>query len=175
MHLPPPARVTLTSGAPFEADWASWRPRDRAVLTFVRAGGQLLLITKKRGLGAGKVNAPGGRIEPGETALQAATRETEEEVCVTPHDLAEVGTLAFAFADGYGLHCTVFLAAGCSGTPAETPEAAPFWCAERAIPYGEMWMDDRIWLPLLLAGRRFDAWFVFEDDLMLWHQLRCEG
>ena len=165
--------MTLTSGTPLHIDWASWQPRERAVLTFVRDAGRLLLITKKRGLGAGKVNAPGGRIEPGETALEAAVRETEEEVGVTPLGLLEAGTLAFAFGDGYSLHCTVFAAAACRGTPVETDEAAPFWCPETDVPYGRMWMDDRLWFPLFLAGRRFDAWFVFEGDLALWHQLRA--
>src|SRR5690606_39061541 len=58
----------------------AWTPRDRATLLFVRRGHQILLIRKKRGLGAGKINAPGGRIEPGETPEQAARRELLEEV-----------------------------------------------------------------------------------------------
>ncbi len=61
-------------------DWEKWAPKDRAVLTFIRCEGRLLLIVKKRGLGQGKVNAPGGRLEPGETPEQAAVRETREEV-----------------------------------------------------------------------------------------------
>ena len=36
------------------------------------------------GLGAGKINAPGGKLEAGETALAAAIRETQEEIGVTP-------------------------------------------------------------------------------------------
>lgn len=46
-------------------DWTGWVPRERAVLVFLRDGDQLLLIHKKRGLGTGKVNAPGGRVETG--------------------------------------------------------------------------------------------------------------
>jgi 8-oxo-dGTP diphosphatase len=53
-------------------DWSTWTPRDRAVLLFVIRGGQALLIRKKRGLGAGKINAPGGRIEAGESPEEAA-------------------------------------------------------------------------------------------------------
>ena len=48
-------------------DWSAWSPVDRATLIFVRQDDQVLLIRKKRGLGAGKINAPGGRIEAGET------------------------------------------------------------------------------------------------------------
>ena len=50
------------------------------MILFVLDGDQILLIDKKRGLGHGKVNGPGGRLEPGESAYQAAVRETREEV-----------------------------------------------------------------------------------------------
>lgn len=38
-----------------------------ATLMFVidEARGEVLLIRKKRGLGAGKINGPGGKIDPG--------------------------------------------------------------------------------------------------------------
>ncbi|MEO1370466.1 MAG: NUDIX domain-containing protein, partial [Acidobacteriota bacterium] len=58
-----------------EIDWRRWRPTDRATLVFVIDGGRILLIRKKRGLGAGKVNGPGGRLEAGETPVQCAVRE----------------------------------------------------------------------------------------------------
>src|SRR5712672_1669473 len=41
-------------------DWTNWTPRERANLCFILKDGHLLLIRKKRGLGAGKINAPGG-------------------------------------------------------------------------------------------------------------------
>jgi 8-oxo-dGTP diphosphatase len=166
-----PVTVTTPSGAPYAIDWPAWQPADVAVLTFIRYGGQLLLILKKRGLGQGKFNAPGGRLEAGETPEQAAVRETQEEVGLTPLGLRPAGRLDFAFTDGYSLRCHVFTADGFTGTLAETDEAAPFWCDEAAIPYGQMWSDDRLWLPLMLQGRPFAAQFIFDADLMLWHVL----
>ena len=128
---PAPAAVTLhtAAGLRFAMDWSTWQPRDRAVLCFVRCDGRLLLIHKKRGLGAGRYNGPGGRIEPGETPVAAAVRETQEELRVTPTGLREAGRLRFAFVDGYGIDCHVFTASGLAGEPAETDEAVPFWCA----------------------------------------------
>ena len=167
----PPLVLKTSTGADFAIEWPAWSPVDTAVLTFIRAGGKLLLIHKKRGLGRGKVNAPGGRLEAGETPEQAAVRETQEEVGLTPLGLRPAGQLNFAFTDGYSLRCHVFLASGCEGTPTETDEAVPFWCDEREVPYGAMWSDDRLWVPLLLDGRPFLAHFVFEGDLMLWHRL----
>jgi 8-oxo-dGTP pyrophosphatase MutT (NUDIX family) len=85
------SRVQTIAGSPFRVNWAAWQARDRAVLCFVRREGRLLLIRKKRGLGAGKFNGPGGRIEPGETPEAAAVRETQEELGVTPTALAKAG------------------------------------------------------------------------------------
>lgn len=148
-------------------DWDTWEPTERAVLCFVFDGDRVLLIHKKTGLGKGKVNAPGGRIEIGETPLQAAVRETQEEVGLTPWELTEVGCLFFEFLDGYKLHGTVFFARSFEGIPAKTREADPFWCCTDSLPYEQMWEDDRHWLPHALAGKRIDGYFVFDDDRML--------
>ena len=155
---------SATYSLPFPPDWT---PRERANLCFIVKDGRVMLIRKKRGLGAGKINAPGGKLEPGETALAGAIRETEEEIGVTPLRLEDHGVLHFQFTDGYSLHCAVFVARDFSGEPIETPEAIPLWYPVDAIPYGEMWEDDRHWLPQVMAGESFDAWFVFEGERML--------
>ncbi len=127
----------------------------------------MLLIRKKRGLGAGKINGPGGKLDPGETPLIAAVREVQEEIGVTPTGLEERGVLHFQFADGYSLHCVVFVATDYEGEPIETAEATPIWFAIEDIPFEEMWEDDRFWLREALEGRCFDAWFVFDGERML--------
>jgi 8-oxo-dGTP diphosphatase len=141
----------------------------RASLCFVLKEGRILMIRKKRGLGAGKINGPGGRLEPGETAIQAAIRETEEELGVTPLDPSPRGELHFQFTDGekLALHCTVFMAEGCLGDPVETDEAIPHWMEPEAIPYQEMWEDDIHWLPGMLAGKSFKGYFHFDGEKML--------
>ena len=150
-----------------EIDWAIWQPTERATLCFVIRAGQILLIHKKRGLGAGKINGPGGRLEPGETAEQAAIRETQEEVGVTPTGLEQIGELRFQFLDGYKLHVAVFTASGCTGKLIETDEATPMWVNPGQIPYHEMWQDDKHWLPLLLARKRFCGCFIFAGEKLL--------
>jgi 8-oxo-dGTP diphosphatase len=150
-----------------KGDWSDWIPADRATLIFVIRNGEILLIRKKRGLGAGKINGPGGRIEPGESALECAIREAEEELRVTPTGVRQRGELSFQFVDGYGIHVVVFSAEGCERVACETEEATPIWTALGQIPYDEMWEDDRIWLPLLIAGESFSGRFVFDGDIML--------
>ncbi len=150
-----------------EIDWETWSPRDRATLLFVVRDGEILLIRKKRGLGAGKINGPGGRLEAGESPLDAAIREVEEEVGITPTGIRRCGELSFQFVDGYGIHVYVFRASGCRGKVAESDEALPLWTPIDEIPYHEMWVDDAIWLPWLLDGKRFSGRFIFDGDAML--------
>ncbi len=157
-----------------QIDWRRWTPVDRATLLFVIRDGRMLLIRKKRGLGAGKINAPGGRLEPEETPLQAAIREVSEEVRVEPTDIEPSGELRFQFVDGYSIHVHVFRAAGHEGEPEETDEAIPLWVSLAEIPYDQMWEDDRIWLPWLLERRRFSGRFIFDGDRMLDHLLRAQ-
>ncbi len=150
-----------------DVDWSCWEPVDRATLLFVMRAGEILLIRKKRGLGAGKVNGPGGRIEPAETPVEAAVREVREELCVDAVEPREHGELRFQFVDGYSIHVTVFSSPGCVGHARETAEAVPLWTKLDRIPYHEMWADDVLWLPLLLQGKRFSGRFVFDGDRML--------
>ena len=46
-----------------DVDWGTWSPVDFATLLFVIKDDKALLIHKKRGLGIGKINAPGGKLE----------------------------------------------------------------------------------------------------------------
>lgn len=151
--------------------WLQWVPGERATLCFVIRDGKILLIRKKRGLGAGKINGPGGRIEPGESSLAAAIRETEEELVVTPTGVESRGVLHFQFTDGYSLQCEVFVASGCTGTPTETDEAVPLWTSIDAIPFHEMWADDAHWLPGVIRGGLFRGYFRFDGETMLSHHV----
>lgn len=154
-----------------EIDWNQWKAKDPATLVFVVKDDEMLLIRKKRGLGAGKINAPGGRLEPGEAPLECAVRETQEELCITPLGLRYAGENLFQFVDGYSIHVHIFLANDYEGEPTETDEAIPLWAPIDSIPYSEMWEDDRLWVPLVLNGTRFSGRYIFDDDKMLDYEL----
>lgn len=148
-------------------NWETWQPTEQANLCFVMRDGEILLIRKKRGLGAGKINGPGGRLEPDETPVASAIREVQEELGVTPVEPEQIGELHFQFLDGYKLHVFVFAARGCIGEPVETGEALPIWTRLEVIPYHDMWQDDPHWLPLLISRKQFRGFFVFEGDKLL--------
>ena len=142
---------------------------------FIREGDDILLIRKLRGIGAGKVNAPGGKIDPGESPLEAAVRETQEELHVTPVDPRKMGELSFAMSDIPDIFVHVFLATGCEGEPKETEEAVPMWTHYNRIPYELMWEDDQHWLPRMLGGEKFRGRFYFEGERIEWMKLDWDG
>ena len=88
-------------------------------------------------------------------------------VAVTPTGVKKAGELLFQFTNGHSIHGYVFTATGLKGKPKETYEATPMWISEKNIPYHKMWADDRIWLPLMLAGKKFTGRFLFDGDMML--------
>ena len=154
-----------------DIDWEQWKPAERAVLLFVIREAEVLLIHKKRGLGAGYMNGPGGRIDPGETPLEAAIRETREETHITPITPEACGELFFQFTSGFSIHVDVFRTQEHEGTATETDEAIPHWIEFDAIPFSNMWEDDAYWLPLLLVGQNFKGHFIFDEKTMLDHRV----
>ncbi len=153
-------------------DWSRWTGEMPATIVFIIRGDEILLIEKKRGLGAGKINGPGGKIDPGETPLQAAIRETQEELMITPHSPRKLGELWFSMSDCPDILCHIFRADDFTGEPTETDEAVPVWTRIADIPYDRMWEDDRHWLPHVIAETTFVGRFVFKGERMQWKDLQ---
>ncbi|MDD3057543.1 MAG: 8-oxo-dGTP diphosphatase [Sphaerochaeta sp.] len=157
-----------------EIDWELWEPSDICVITYLFHEGKVLLIDKKTGLGKGLVNAPGGHIEETETALEAAKREFTEETHLSVDNLRLVGKLNFQFRDGLAERGYVYFADTYEGEMQETDEARPFWCPVSEIPYDRMWADDLHWLPLAMEGKRFEGFFIFDDQVMVDKRITLE-
>lgn len=149
-------------------DWLAWEPVIRATLMFIVQDGKVLLIDKLTGIGKGKINGPGGKIDPGETAEQAVIRECQEELHITPLDPVKMGELCFSMTDIPDIHCHVFMATEFTGEPKPTREANPLWKKTSEIPYERMWEDDQYWLPEMLAGQKFFGQFDFEVETIKW-------
>jgi 8-oxo-dGTP diphosphatase len=170
-----PHTVIDASSMVKDINWKQWKPKEDAVLCFIVSAGKIMLIHKKTGLGKGKINGPGGRIEPNESPKNAAIRETEEEIGLTPLHPELVAELSFIFTDGYSLHGYVFMTSDYTGTPIETREAKPFWQNLDAIPYDKMWADDRLWLPKTLGGKMIRGKFIFDGDTIVSHEIEETG
>ncbi|ELY66052.1 8-oxo-dGTP diphosphatase [Natronococcus jeotgali] len=124
---------------------------------------EVLLIEKRRGLGEGWYNGPGGKLEAGETPRECAVRETREEVGleIDPADLEKAAELDFRLDGERHTLCHVFRTRTFAGEPRPSPEARPEWVAVEAVPYDRMWEDDRLWLPAVLAGETVAGEFRF--------------
>jgi 8-oxo-dGTP diphosphatase len=154
-----------------DIDWENWQASDPATLVFVIRDGRILLIDKKTGLGKGKVNGPGGKVEKGESPEACAVRECQEELGITVSRLQYCGQHKFQFVDGYSIHVWVYKTDEFKGVPTETIEARPLWVDLDKIPYESMWEDDEIWLPMMLRGERFSGRWIFDGDRMLDYEL----
>ena len=154
-------------------DWESWEPAEKAVIVYIidRKRNNLLLIHKKTGLGKGMINAPGGRIEKGESPEASAIRERQEEVSLKPLNLEKRVELHFQFTSGYSIYGDVFFSEAWEGEMAESDEAKPFWCDLDKIPWEQMWEDDKLWLPQAMEGKKLRGFFIFDDEKMLWEKL----
>jgi len=107
--------------------------------------------------------------------LDAAIRECQEEIGVTPLKPRLVGRLQFYMADDPDfLHdAHVFVTEQwAGGEPSESEEMRPQWFALNDIPYGEMWPDDYLWLPYLLDNKLFAGSVTIDNSRVASHTLQ---
>ncbi len=136
-------------------------------LCLLRRNEEILLAMKKRGFGEGKYNGVGGKIEGTETPEATMLRETKEEIGVTPIQYEKVGVVSFDefYKDEkVNLIFHLYMVTEWEGTPAESEEMQPKWFSIDSIPYNQMFPDDKYWLPLILEGKKIDAYFDFDEE-----------
>jgi 8-oxo-dGTP pyrophosphatase MutT (NUDIX family) len=143
---------------------------------------RVLLGKKLRGFGEGFWNGFGGKVDPeDESVAAAAARELHEEAGIAAPDLHRRGILTFIWDDqpdqpAWEVH--VFGATQLDGTPVQSDEMSPGWHDARldretqtvhGLPFDQMWADDPLWYPLMLAGDRplFMGTFHFRDTTVL--------
>lgn len=140
----------------------------KTTLVFLRRDDQVLLAMKKRRFGEGKWNGAGGKVDEGETVPEAAIRECQEEVDVTPTVYDHVAILRFRQHEQthptMNNDCYVYLVTEWQGKPAETEEMAPQWFDIDKLPFDRMWPDDPHWLPRVLAGEKLEADILFDES-----------
>lgn len=131
------------------------------------AGGrEVLLGLKRRGFGTGRIVGIGGHVEPGESDLDTAVRETFEEtgLHVIPAQLYDAGRVDFRFPGNSEsdmtvalYHCTTW-----TGEIVASDELDPQWHPVADLPTSRMWDDSRIWLPHVLRRERIAAEITYD-------------
>lgn len=132
-------------------------------LCFVLKESQILLGQKKRGFGVGMWNGFGGKLERGESIEEATEREVFEEAEIFVFDLEKVGVVqetSPAWDEPLEIH--IFTSKEILGSPQETEEMKPKWFSLQNLPYKEMWDGDKLWIPRILLGQRFQLSIVLD-------------
>ena len=144
----------------------------QAVIVHIIENGKILLHYKKRGHGMGYWNGVGGKLEEGESPEDCAIRESFEEMNAKVKNLNMLGALKFYDVSEEDWYVYVFRAE-IDGEPQESEESKPKWFPLDSIPYGEMWEDDRYWLPLVIENLHFKGEFWFSGTRMLRFKLEA--
>lgn len=131
-------------------------------------GKRILMGRKLRGFGKGKITGFGGKLEPGETPLQAMRREFHEEssFLLPEEDFEDVGTINFEFPyhESWDFVCHIFRVDSVTETPPISDELDPQWVQLDNLPKSEMWADNDFWLVLAAKGEHFKARFTYAAD-----------
>jgi len=142
----------------------------QATLCYLMKDNTILLAMKKKGFGTGKWNGVGGKLDHNKgdkDIIDTVIRETEEEIGVRIKNPEKVAVLSFYFPyisnKNWDQDVHVFLVKDWEGEPTESLEMLPKWFKTEEIPFEQMWDDDKLWLPHILEGKKFNAKITFEE------------
>lgn len=141
---------------------------DKQTLCHIIKGDRLLLKKASRGIGKGKWNATGGKLEyEDEPPEQCVEREVLEETGLKVKNLFKHGVMRFYTEGKEKPNFTVHLYSTSDFDGEVTVregEDEVYWFDIDKIPIKEMWDDDNYWLDLMLKKKRFDADFYYSKN-----------
>ncbi len=138
-----------------------------ATLCFLTTEEEVVLAEMQSGPFKGHINGYGGKIEQGESILQAMTREMEEEcgVSIRPEDIERAAVIDFYnFRENAWQRVRVYtsIARVWNGVPrAGDGMGLPEQFPHSALPFSRMLPSDRLWLPRILRGELLEG--------QIWH------
>jgi 8-oxo-dGTP diphosphatase len=143
-----------------------------AVLIYARdERGRVLMIHRNGRPGdfhSGKWNGLGGKLEPGESPLEAAVRELREESGLTPRaaEFRALGTLTFPdFKPKKSEDWVVFVftVQVADGPLAACEEGELHWVEAAQVPTLNLWEGDRHFIGQVLAAKPFLGTIWYQD------------
>jgi 8-oxo-dGTP pyrophosphatase MutT (NUDIX family) len=156
----------------FISTFENWRADKVVSVCFIEAEGKWLFVRPKvrRGIDKSLMKADdlafwepvGGKINPGESPIQAMRREIKEELNTSLESLEQVGVELANFSDKFRLTMNIFRGSGLVWPPSESKEVEIKWFD--APVRGQMWDSDFDYFDLLKAGQSFRQYSYYNLD-----------
>lgn len=148
-----------------------------ATLCYVRRGDTTLMIhriKKDNDIHQGKWNGLGGKMEPGESPEECATREVQEESGLIALKLIFKGILSFpSFSAEEDWYAFVYVVDEFEGQLIDSPEGNLRWVDNNRILELNLWEGDLFFLPLLEKPGIFSGKFVYKDGRLSDYKMVC--
>lgn len=121
---------------------------------------EILLIERKNKLkGSGRISGATAFCKEDENTLDACLRAAEEETGLKISNPVHMGYLNMALSVG-NLRGHVYLATQYEGEIKETENNKPYWQKTKGMPFKQMSVDYKVWLPHLVKGTHFDYYII---------------
>ncbi|KAG9006911.1 hypothetical protein FRB90_009659 [Tulasnella sp. 427] len=129
--------------------------------------GKILLAFRVNGFGRNKYNPFSGPIQPGSNPVKAANRDLQAQCGLQAVDISKLGKLIVVLeGNSIALDIDVFRATSWRGEAVDTVEVRPRWFSSAtalssgspklsAVPWDQMFEDNKFWIPLLTEGKFF--------------------
>ncbi|MBN3490138.1 8-oxo-dGTP diphosphatase [Acholeplasma equirhinis] len=138
----------------------------KTVLIYIENENKYLLILKqKKDMNQNKYSGVGGKIEPGETAYEAAVRETKEETGLTIKPIFK-GIVHF-HQGAYEEHMTLFKAYEFEGKLQASDEGDLFWIDKNELKKLPMWEGDYYFIEKLENEDIFEMHLYYEGEKLI--------
>lgn len=140
-----------------------------AIVSYAVLNDKVLLGVRKKSstdLGVNIVAGIGGKLEPDETHEQALIREVNEEIGITPITYKRMGKVVFLYPHKpkWNLDVEIYVIEKWDGDPVESDEIKPDWFEIKKLPIDRMFLDNKYWLPHVLAGKTIEAIFLYSEE-----------
>jgi 8-oxo-dGTP diphosphatase len=129
-------------------------------------------VRKANDIHEGKWNGLGGKLEPGESPEECASREVLEESGLHAKHLQLKGFLTFPlFARDEDWYAFVFVVDEFDGELIDSPEGDLEWIDNNRLLELNLWEGDRHFLPLLDQKGIFSGKITYQEGRLVCHEI----